>query len=128
MNEIKAGPELDESVAEAIGLKLQVRYGVSQSIYVREWFELIGKDVPDGFAIGGKHADMMVTFDPSQDLNMAVAAAEKIGLFDKYALTRLGGVWRITPAVQGLWFADPVLATGDTPALAICAAILKAKA
>lgn len=66
-------------------------------------------------------------FRPSHDLNHAFAAAERASLFDTHALSQAGGLWRVTPAQEGLWFGDPVIATGRTPALAICKAILHLK-
>ena len=116
MVEIKAGPELDRAVAEAIGWT----YRQSSS----QWAEILGL-VCWHDTDGNEHHGYPPAV--STDMNAAHEAAEKVGLFDRYALTRLGDVWRITPAKQGLWFADPVLASGPTPALAICAAILNLK-
>lgn len=101
--EIKAGPELDRAVAEVVG-----EYGNQH---------------PEGVMLPATPIPLC----PSTDLSAAFVAAEGVGLFDQYALTCLSGSWRITPAREGLWFADPAIACESTPALAICAAILKLK-
>ena len=108
---IKDRTELDKLVAAAIGMAW---YG-SRTIMEAWWH----KD-------GNRCRRTLPNF--SIDLNDAFMAAEEVGLFDRYALTYLQGEWRITPAVAGLWFADPVIAQATTPALAICAAILKKEA
>ena len=72
-------------------------------------------------AIGLERAATL--FRPSTDLNAAFAAADKVGLFDEWLLGKAGDLWyfedyseRCMEGVQE-----------KTPALAICAAILKLK-
>lgn len=110
MTELTPGLELDLAIARACGFEVRVRHHLGTG----EPLDLV-------LDASGNY------FHPSTDLNCAFEAAETVGLFDRFALTVLSGTWRITPAVSGLWFVDPVLATGSTPALAICAAILKLK-
>lgn len=108
---MKPGPETDLAVAKACGIVVQ---------------EIGGKlvrskklDAPGGWAFPD--------FQPSTDLNDAFVAAEKVGLF-RSGLTlgfykkcwRNDGGWWITP---GCGPVDPPMFS--TPALAICAAILK---
>jgi len=129
MVEIKPGPELDRAVAEAIGLKSATIRKASERdtlydhcyVSYRDWEELRGIDHQEY-----PQSDVPLrTFQPRVDLNAAFASAEKLGLFQQYALTCLVDNWRITPAVERPWFADPVLARAPTAALAICTAILK---
>ena len=60
----------------------------------------------------------------STDLNAAFEAAERTGLFDKNRFNALlekttDGRWEV------LWSTDDISVEADTPALAICGAILK---
>ena len=100
--ELKAGPELDRAVAEAVGGNC-------------------------GFYL----------FRPSTDLNAAFAAAEKVGLWGDWVLTdqylpdlseiRNGwGIWEFEQLASAICGGDgdPAI-VHSTPALAICAAILK---
>lgn len=101
--EMKAGPELDRAVAEAIG-----------------WSSCRGCDFPPA------------EFRPSIDLNSAFVAAELIDLFQNFVVTpayqdcEAWGVW--TPeALAGVVLGgdgDPI-ASYPTAALAICGAILE---
>ena len=61
----------------------------------------------------------------STDLNAAFAAAEKARLFDNWGLG-LFGQWEVMSEADHIAGRE-TLATGATPALAICAAILKTK-
>jgi hypothetical protein len=135
MTEIKPGPELDIAVAEAIGRPLDQHYGLyhckSCHRYKIDRYTMrdgcfCDCDMPPGGPVP-RLEYVESGFRPSTDLNAAFAAAEAVGLFDEWALTHSMVSWRITPAKQGLWFIDPVLALEFTPALAICAAILKLK-
>lgn len=65
-------------------------------------------------------------FDPSVDLNAAFAAAERLGLWNKYAFSCHNGNYEIFLDTDA-HMDDDTLASADTPALAICAAILKLK-
>ncbi len=63
---------------------------------------------------------------PSTDLNAAFAAAEEVRLFDEWCLG-LGLEWEVM--TEGDYLAGrEVFVSAPTPALAICAAILKLKA
>ena len=126
MVEIEEGLKLDCAVAEAVGLKTAVRGSHEVFISHREWDELRGVEHP---TCEGDIA--CITFAPSDDLNDAFAAAER-------AVTQ---VWEKDQRDWGLsiyigrnergWTCslgcdeDRVFAA--TPAMAICAAILKLK-
>lgn len=102
MSTLQAGPELDAKVAHACGCQADPRP-----------LELFGVTVP-------------MLWSPSTDLNAAFEAAEKCGLFNSFCLGFSRGVWTIfeggaTPDVETCF------ASGDAPALAICAAILAVK-
>lgn len=96
MVEIKAGAELDRAVAEAIGWRIDPSRPL-------DWIGSNGVSVEE--------------FRPSVDLNAAFDAAEKAGMF--LELNRLSWGWQAgTHAMKANY------AIGQTPALAICAAIL----
>ena len=129
MIEIKAGAELDEAVADAIDLQYFPRTGpfsglpyVAVLITLREWDEIRGIE---HITCEGDIA--CIPFQPSIDLNAAFAAAEKVELFDHETPPSyrrcLFGVDDDTWCVGG----PGLSADGPTPALAICAAILKLK-
>lgn len=105
MIEITPGPELDLVVAKAIGL------------------EIAGRDEIDDDEVWVVNKDGRTSrwFRPSVDLNDAFAAAEKAGMF--LELQRLSSAW-----MAGTYILGDRIATADTPALAICKAILKLKA
>ncbi len=143
--EIKAGPELDCAVAEAIG----ERYGgpvppvlsgkrdcCPQKCYRcgKPWTEV--KQCAQDFQHCVECRDKWeVEYEASKgppaystDLNAAFAAAEKVGVFSGcaggYALEQARSQWSVSDPQT---FGDAFLAQGPTPALAICAAILKLK-
>jgi hypothetical protein len=132
MIEIKVGNELDRAVAKAIGLELHDRgHGYARYMNVRQWYWLIGKDFPEE---AGCLTNVAFPFDPSEDLNLAFAAAEKAGLFSGnhlrgsepnnhcamlYMLS--DDLWHVSGCC-GERYSD-----ATTPALAICAAILMVK-
>jgi len=128
MIEIKAGAELDEAVADAIDLQYFPRTGLlddsSHTVLItpREWDEIRGIE---HITCEGDIA--CIPFQPSIDLNAAFAAAEKVELFDHETPPSyrrcLFGVDDDTWCVGG----PGLSADGPTPALAICAAILKLK-
>lgn len=103
MIEIKAGPELDSAVAEAIGwIKRE-----------NTWHSPERAEYP------------VLEFKPSADLNAAFAAAEKVELFHGMWLGRLVTGWTIMTL-------DTQDVVGPekgcyTPAIAICTAILHVK-
>lgn len=117
--EIKAGPDLDRRVADAIGLTYPFFDGKPIGLF---------EPIPEG-------AEERSCLDPaipddwipsySLDLNAAFAAAEKAGVFDEWALQKSGGEWTFVDCNdccnEWIGFAQP------TPALTICAAILKLK-
>jgi hypothetical protein len=134
--EIKPGPELDQAVAEAIGLKTGIREGHRVLITPREWDEIRGIEHP---TCEGDVA--CIPFQPSTDLGDAFAAAEKVGLF-AFGLNDNDGSRFLDRVVDGgveLWRVcqhkydqlDYVrispIASAPTPNRAICAAILKLK-
>jgi hypothetical protein len=102
---MEAGPELDRKVAEAIGLTI-VPGTREDRVHVLEW---------TGY------------YRPSIDLNMAFEAAEKAGLFGEDEANAM-----LTKGIADLWVlswgqAEHDLLMSKTPALVICAAILKLK-
>ena len=111
--EIKAGQELDVAVAEAIGMQYAGYYRRGPAYCLRgEQTNL------------KSHVEVGVNWNPSTDLNAAFAAAEKVDLFGGCSLG-LGH-----PDGRRVWIAssfDGIVSEGTTPALAICAAILKLK-
>lgn len=128
MVEIKAGPELDRSAAEAIGLQY-----TSKPVWRNERDEILGTEL-EGWWDGDKYvAHSLPRY--STDLNAAFEAAEAVGLFDDPGLTGVlirnkhisgRGPWCIDWDDEG----EPGGCTGvyaDTAALAICKAVLKLK-
>jgi len=110
--EIKAGVELDRAVAGVIGLICTQRVlGSDVEYYV---------DPRDGTSA------IPERFQPSTDLNAAFAAAEAVGLFDFHTIDHYCPKWQVRP-VSMPEDCIPV-SEGETPALAICAAILKLRA
>jgi|GEM_PF-5219542 len=120
MVEIKAGPELDRAVAEAVGWRFTAKK------VVRDSFDVVAGTLLEGWWDGDDYISYQ-TPECSTDLNAAFAAAEKVGLFhnDRHnamLATVEDNQWEV------LWSTDDddsVIA--PTPALAICAAILKLK-
>ena len=129
--EIRVGPELDRAVAEATG---------DPHFRAHDW-EHTGLGGYDTFFFrctrcGDFEADDQ--FGPpctlkdrclahySTDLNAAFAAAEKAGLFKQYGYCEVSGQHVISKTVSVKSWADTI-AHEATPALAICAAILKLK-
>ena len=118
----KSDSELDCAVAKAVGIKTAVacRGGVVL-ISHREWDELRGIEHPTC------EGDVScIPFTPSTDLNAAFEAAEKVSDYI--------GVIKNQNSPNGFWEAKLSLLDGwdewsrqPTPALAICAAILKLK-
>jgi hypothetical protein len=131
--EIKVGPELDRAVAEA--MSLDERWGFYACEHcgaahfdcytVADWAFCSCPKPQDGPIPRLSLAD----FRPSTDLNAAFAAARQVGLFGDWLLGRHQGrhgrpcPWYFEDQskrpMQGVLCA--------TPALAICAAILKLK-
>ncbi len=121
--EIKPGVELNWAVAAAIGMRW---YG-SRTIMEAWWH----RD-------GNRCCEKLPFF--STDLNDTFMAADEIGLFEPQENTKKQGLWIslrrgpigwtiVRGEMQHKAGASPegVLGKGDTPALAICAAILKLK-
>jgi hypothetical protein len=111
--EIKAGSELDRAVAEAIGWRQSGEAWVNKETPLdRECW--------------------MSDFSPSTDLNAAFAAAEKVGLFETRLLRQVErNLWEVIDIHAYVFMQErggcdaADCAFGSTPALAICAAILK---
>ena len=104
MIDIKAGRELDQAVAEAIGLE--------------SWGHRCKN-------CGSLEFDAKL-FHPSTDLNAAFAAAEKVGLFDTEGSNAGLGQAYAEDVTWTVSFVGSIVYK-STPALAICAAILKLK-
>jgi len=113
--EIKEGPDLDLAVAEVIGLVCQAMVlGNGMQFFFDPRDPLPG----------------LRTFLPSTNLDDAFRAAEAVGLFN---VVRDGPEVHLAKTIDGQW---EILTGGSemgyiareaTPALAICAAILKVK-
>lgn len=104
MVEIKAGAELDKVVAEAIGYDATIYYSHDLE---RNVCLLLPSEK---------------SFSPSADLNAAFDAAEQAGLFtSNRALKANRHRWELVEIGDPL---DRTVSSGDTPSLAICAAIL----
>lgn len=112
---IEQGVELDRAVAEAIGWSIIAGFP-------HDWHDERGRTWP----ISG--------FRPSYDMNAAFAAAERV-FPHGFALHTPGvpvGGWKEFRCIAGTgWDGDrasgQIQVEADTPALAICAAILKLK-
>ena len=108
MVEIKAGPELDRAVAEAIGLVSTHR--------------VLGSDI-EFWSDPRAPREAPRTFHPSMDLNDAFYAGEAVGLFTSVRSIRPNRYhWEVIEDGDPL---ERIISKGDTPALAICAAILE---
>lgn len=120
---LTAGPETDLAVAKACGYVAEV-----MQLQTRICFRTAGLNEPID-AVWRKvfgEQERRLPFRPSTDLNDAFLAADKFGLFDgefRCALGKWTGIhWKL------IWDTEegqPDLPMADTPALAICAAILK---
>ena len=132
MIKIKEGPELDLAVAEAIGVKCYLSKERDTPLCVVTG---PGSEVLNKLNASGVSWRNTFPFQPSIDLNAAFAATEKFGLFSGNHLHIPGpgnfcamlyklsdGIWHVS-GNSGERYSD-----AETPALAICAAILKAKA
>jgi hypothetical protein len=114
MIEIKAGPELDKAVADAIGDEPALPFSIARAMAGEEGF----------------------TYNLySTDLNAAFAAAEKVGLWAGCShILGKGSAWRT--GADGHWWIhhtrdgsaplsfESEVSSGHSLALAICAAIL----
>lgn len=124
---------LDLAVAKAIGLQSVVMHSFdtmppSQSVLItsREWDEIRGIEHR---TCEGDVA--CIPFQPGVDLNAAFAAAFSAGLFNEATL----GPFVLRPGKRRSFVVretlggedEAVYAYGDTPALAICGAILELK-
>lgn len=108
MEKISEGPDLDRAVAEAIGLVCQAK--------------VLGSDV-QFFSDPRDPLPGLRVFQPSTDLNDAFHAAELTGLFDEWTIGKFSNPPRSGWGIEG--DDSPDCNLYDTPALAICAAILK---
>ncbi len=121
---IEVGRELDRAVADAIGLVYAHRRHLDKST----------REILGGEKVGWWDGDKYVGHDTpafSTDLNAAFAAAEKVGLFEDYVLRQhSNGLWAMCIGVEDDGRVEYINFTPNgyaTPALAICAAILKLK-
>ncbi len=133
-NDIAGGdPRLDLAVAKAIGIESAILHSFdtmppSQVVLItsREWDEIRGIEHT---TCEGDVA--CIQFQPSVDLNAAFVAAFSVGLFNEATL----GPFVLRPGKRRSFVLhetlcgedEAVYAYGDTPALAICEAILKLK-
>ena len=123
---IEAGPELDRAVAEAIGWTRMVVKGQPDRLV--GFFEVIPQEAVEVGPYDPAVTDKLIS-PYSTDLNAAFAAAEKVGLFDiGYQLGKWNRKtsWVVQDGCPELKEPD-IIGYGDTPALALCAAILKLK-
>lgn len=127
MIEIKPTPELDRAIAKAIDLRWLVIEGPPR--YVLGLYNPISEDSTEVSVSADDDlvTDAMISFY-STDLNAAFVAAEKVSLFYPPENTHGQGPW--VSLARGPWgwqvMKDEMcLGRGDTPALAICAGILK---
>ena len=124
MIEIKPGAELDRAVAEAVGLTWPVVERPERRVV--GLYEVIPGNAVKVGARDDLVTDAMIP-NYSTDLNAAFAAAEKVGLFDKYRLGRLNnGDWELVLNCD-CPMEDEFIACERTPTLAMCAAILELK-
>jgi hypothetical protein len=109
--DVAMNKNLDRAIADTIGM-------VSTH-------KVLGSDI-EFFADPRSPREVARTFNPSIDLNDAFYAAESVGLFeDSQRVLRkdtLDATWEI---VDMLASSEVILVSEDTPALAICSAILK---
>lgn len=136
MTEIKPGRELDWAVAEAIDFHANVVVGWTDEFGTRHHCQH-----SDATLLGGRSpiVEKMRWYDPrfpdnrilnySTDLNSAFAAANAVGLFTSHALSQESDEWVVaTEWVQSAHGAGRAeRSRANTPAMAICAAILKLK-
>jgi hypothetical protein len=126
MADLMAGPGLDRRVAEAVGFRANVLDSGEPRDYshLAAYTKPVGTPVQVGAADPRMPQEVIPKF--STDLNAAFAAAERVYLF-------AGQIFRDLRQRQcGDWCVwdldnDEYVAEGPTPALAICAAILKEK-
>ena len=106
MIEIKEGPELDRAVAEAIGDEPGLPFSLARA------------------DAGGEGFTYKMY---STDLNAALAAAEKVGLFEHYVLRQHpNGLWAMCDVrfdEEDPYYSNFTPNDYPTPALAICAGI-----
>ena len=124
MTVIKPGPELDRAVAEAVDPLCTVAMCVADGC----------RDAPpdtegDVLAVWKWNGERTYILLPkfSTDLNAAFAAAEKVGLFRKQCCLLQDTYWHVWGRFTGRTLGPEFNERGETPALAICAAILKLK-
>lgn len=112
IDEMEAGPELDEAVAKACGVRGE-KYGVGFCRVVHD--ERLCKDFG-------------TMWQPSSELNAAYEAAKIANLFPDHLLwqvkTEGPELWYVSKWDGRGWVLDRV-AQGPTPAVAICRAIVK---
>ena len=129
--EIKPGPELDRAVAEAIGLQVEEYYLPSFCAVFLPDGKTADEFGAKGVAASLDSGERPVHWAPSTDLDAAFSAAEVVGLFgdggacfsDKARHDNSG--WMFCWGNESDGTGDCVVES--TPALAICAAILKLK-
>jgi hypothetical protein len=128
--ELEAGPELDAAVAKAIGLKGEIFRGK----FCVGMMDLDELHDPNGEL---RTVNLAVNpWSPSTSLDAAFQAADRCvrrwgdyhgrpmseKLFERYHLTEYDGTWSFYENGEGA--PDDAIASGPTPELAICRAIL----
>ena len=119
--EITPGAELDQAVAEAIGCRVRGHRKAGYWCGCNKAMTLHGTGTKG--RIGAPPPRLHYY---STDLNAAFAAAEKVRLFKEYGYCEASGQHVISKTVPVKSWGDTI-AHEATPALAICAAILKLK-
>ena len=121
---IEAGVELDRAVAEASGLVHEKRPSPKY-----EGEDILGAEL-EGWWDGAGYVSYYAP-PYSTGLNAAFAAAERVGLFPpdgmRLLTTHSVGGWVVEESYTLDPFDVEAVGYGDTPALAICAAILELK-
>lgn len=118
--EIEPGRELDRAVAEAIGAEWRESWKADDGCWkMAAWY----------FADGSPAWHRLPSF--STDLNAAFTAADKVGLFPvdgmRFLRRETDGLWAVVEIYTNTPYEAYVIGQARTPALAICAAILKLK-
>lgn len=119
-HELQPGPELDAKIAEVCGIDVVPCENNGRIVKKGEHYDQL-----EGVPYVGKYGDF---FEPSTDANAAFEAAEKCGLFNgNVSLVKSMRSWYVDECAETYGPTRPrrwSTGIGDTPALAICDAIL----
>ena len=125
LDKLQRGTKTDRLVAEALGCKIEYRGVVSGEPSPYDDCGCPNHEHGSSFNDGQCQMDHIKRF--STDLNDAFWAAEQVGLFKQYSLgwREVYNRWELSEFIP---MDGPYeIATADTPAMAICKAILKLK-